>query len=170
VRRRVVVLRGPAGVGKSTLAAALRDTLGYPTAAIDTDLFNWAIVPGESNKQVVYDNLGLLAESYLRYDYDVVISGLILTAEERGALASLRAKAGLLGGSYTEVYCHATLDTTLQRHADRGRDVDPALIEDWWHLARADVSAVPWKVHELDMEQPLAVNVQNVLRLLQRTD
>jgi len=90
-------LRGPAGAGKSSLAEALRQELGYPAAAIDTDLFNWTIVPGESNKRVVYDNLCLLAESYLRYGYDVVISGLILTYEEQGALASLRAKAGLLG-------------------------------------------------------------------------
>jgi cytidylate kinase len=30
--RRLVVLRGPAGVGKSSLAQALREELGYPTA------------------------------------------------------------------------------------------------------------------------------------------
>lgn len=167
-RRRVVVLRGPAGVGKSTLANALRDALGYPTSAIDTDLFNWTVVPGESNKRVVYDNLGLLTESYLRYDYDVVISGLILTGEEQGALAALRAKTRLLGGGYWDFYCHAPLSVTLERHAARDRAVEVDLIEKWWHEARDDIAEVPWRVAELDMTRPLDANVGQILGQLRR--
>lgn len=167
--RRLVVLRGPAGAGKSSLAEALRQELGYPAAAIDTDLFNWMIVPGESNKRVVYDNLCLLAESYLRYGYDVIVSGLILTHEEQGALAALRAKVGLLGGGYWDFYCHVPLDMAMRRSAERDRDVPAEWIHKWWHDAREDLSAVSWPVHELDMQRPLTVNVHEVTAVLSGT-
>lgn len=165
-RQQLVVLRGPAGVGKSTLAAALRDELGYPAAAVDTDMFNWAIVPGESNKQVVYENVCLLVESYLRHGYDVVVSGLIFGYEEQGALASLRAKAPLLGATYWDFYCHAPLDVAMRRSADRLYDVDAELVAIWWHEAREDVSSVPWSVRELDMQRPIETNVQEIMTLL----
>jgi predicted kinase len=167
-RRRIVVLRGPAGAGKSTLAAALRDRLGYPTAAIDTDLFNWTMVPGELNKRVVYDNLCLLTESYLRYGYDVVLSGLILTDEEQGALAALRAKAEMLRGSYWDFYCHVPLDVALRRAAGRAKNVPASSIEQWWSAARADIERVPWLVWDLDMEQPVETNVAAIAALLRQ--
>lgn len=162
-----MVLRGPAGVGKSTLAAAVRDALGYPTAVIDTDMFNWTIVPGESNKRVVYDNVLLLAESYLRYGYDLVVSGLILSSEERGAIAALRAKAQLLGHGCWDFCCTAPLDVTFRRHLARGRDVPVELIEKWWHEAEADRATITWPVHELDMRLPVERNVRRILDLLE---
>ncbi|WP_129668043.1 AAA family ATPase [Phytoactinopolyspora endophytica] len=165
--RMLVVLRGPAGAGKSALAEALRDRLGYPAAAIDTDMFNWTTVPGESNKQVVYDNVCLLAESYLRHGYDVVLSGLIFSFEERGALASLRARGRLLGWSYWDFYCHVPLDVAKRRSADRARDVPAEFVEKWWHDARGDVSSVLWPVRELDMQRPVESNVEEIISLLQ---
>lgn len=120
----------------------------------DTDMFNWTTVPGESNKRVVHDNTCLLVESYLRYGYDVVLSGLILTYEEQGALASLRAKARMLGACW-DFFCDAPLSVVLQRAAQRKRDVPSDLVEKWWHEARADVALVSWQVDRLDTRQPL---------------
>ena len=84
-------------------------------------------MPGESTKRVVNDNGCLLAESYLRYGYDVVLSGLILTHEEQGALASRRAKAALPGGTYWDFFRHAPLDMAVRWSAGRGRDVPAGL-------------------------------------------
>lgn len=92
-RMRTIVLRGPGGAGKTTLGEALRSELGYPSALIDTDMFNWTTVPGQSNKRVVFDAVRSLAEVYLRNGYNVIVCGLILTNEECGGIELLAAAA-----------------------------------------------------------------------------
>ena len=67
----VFVLRGPAGVGKSTLATAVQQALGYPTAHLDTDVLNWQFVPGEPNKHVVFEVLQQITATYLANGYHV---------------------------------------------------------------------------------------------------
>jgi len=122
-------------------------------------------VPGESSKRVVYDNVCLLAESYLRYGYDVVLSGLILTHEEQGALASRRAKqlcwaepTGISIATRRSIWRCAgrQAETATSRRA--GREV----------MAGRDVSLVPGPVRELEMRQPLAANVHQVIGVLSR--
>ena len=51
-----IILRGPAGAGKSVLAHEVQERCTTKTALIDTDIFNWTIVPGEDDKAVVYEN------------------------------------------------------------------------------------------------------------------
>lgn len=42
-------------------------------AVVDTDLFQWEIVPGEPDKRLVFSNVLLLAHNYLRHGYDLVL-------------------------------------------------------------------------------------------------
>lgn len=86
----VVALRGPAGAGKTTLAEAVREAAPGRAAIIDTDPFQWEIVPREPDKRLVYSNALLPAHNYLRNGYGVVLSGLIPTREEAGAMEELR--------------------------------------------------------------------------------
>ena len=80
----VIVLRGPAGAGKSTLALAVQRALGYPTAHLDTDVLNWQFVPGEPNKYVVFNVLQQITSTYLAHGYHVVIAGTSRLAKRQG--------------------------------------------------------------------------------------
>lgn len=85
-----LILRGPAGAGKSTLARSIQEAFPQKVAVIDTDIFSWQIVPGEDDKELVYENIVSLASSYLRRGHSLIVEGLIISAEERGALEELR--------------------------------------------------------------------------------
>lgn len=159
----VIVLRGPAGAGKSTLAEHLREAMKYPCAVVDTDIFSWQCVPGESDKQVVYENVLLVAENYLRHGYSVIVSGLILTAEEDGAIGRLRDLAAALRHVVGDFYCAAPLEVAIDRNAARTKDVPEEHIRLWWQLAGDDRTRIAWTVHELNMERPLDENVAHVL-------
>lgn len=162
----IVVLRGPAGAGKSALAERLRERMGYPTAAVDTDVFNWQFVPGESNKAVVFENMRLVAESYLLHGYQVIVSGLILTGEEAGTMAKLRSAARADGEMYVDCYCAVPVEVAVERAEARDKMVPIERIREWWGWAEADRADVAWPLHQLDLTRPLADNVDAVLALL----
>ena len=158
----VIVLRGPAGVGKSTLATAVQQALGYPTAHLDTDVLNWQFVPGEPNKHVVFEVLQQITATYLANGYHVVIAGTIPTTEEAGALDSIRTAARFHHHGYHEFFCDAPLSTCVDRASGRVRNVTPADIERWWHESRHDLAALTSETVILDMTLPLERNVETV--------
>lgn len=162
----VIILRGPSGVGKSTLAVAVQEALGYPTAHPDTDVLNWQFVPGESNKYVVFDVLQQLTAAYLGHSYHVVIAGTIPAREEAGALAAIRAAALFHGHRYGEFFCDAPLATCVERASGRGRDVRPDDIARWWHESRHDLANLTPGVTVLDLSLPTERNVEIVRALV----
>lgn len=162
---KTIIPRGPGGVGKTTLGETLRAELGYPSALIDTDMFNWETVPGESNKQVVYDAVRTLAEVYLRNGYNVIVCGLILTSEDHGGIALLASATRFYGHSFHDFYCSADLATALERSNARSRDIPEADIKRWWSAAEVDVINIPWPVHRLDMTRSIPDLVIDVLHI-----
>lgn len=161
---RTIVLRGPGGAGKTTLGEALRSELGYPSALIDTDMFNWATVPGETNKQVVFDAMRSMAEVYIRNRYNVIVCGLILTDEDHGGIELLASASLFYGHSFHDFYCDVDLETAVERSNRRDRAIPEADIQRWWSAARKDVEKVPWKVDRLKMSRSVPDLVTDVLR------
>lgn len=158
-----IILRGPAGSGKSTLAREIQRRCLSKTAVIDTDLFNWSIVPGEDDKAVVYENVVALSSNYLRRGYNVIIEGLIVSSEEQGALEQVRKLAAERRALVVDFYCRVSKDVALQRNERRGEGVERHQIEDWWDLAEADKASVFVPLVELDLEAELDVVATKVL-------
>lgn len=159
----LVVLRGPAGVGKTTLAKSVQATAAQRLATIDTDLFNWEIVPGEPDKALVYRNLVMLAESYLRSHYSVIISGLILSSEEAGAMQKLRRFAASRSVIFLDFYCWAARGVVIRRNRTRDKPVPEAAVLRWWEQAELDKPNVAWELITLDMSAALAPLTGQVL-------
>ena len=159
----LIVLRGPAGVGKTTLAKSVQAAADQRVATIDTDLFNWEIVPGEPDKALVYRNLAMLAESYLRSRYSVIISGLILSSEEAGAVHKLRRFAASRGVICLDFYCWASREVVVQRNRARDKQVPEAAVLRWWEQADLDKPNVAWELITLDMRAALAPLTDQVL-------
>ncbi len=158
-----VILRGPAGAGKSSLAREVQRLCSFKTAAIDTDLFNWTIVPGEDDKATVYENVVALATNYLHRGYNVIIEGLIISSEERGALDAVHQIANAEGVPVVEFYCQVPKDVALKRSSGRNKHVPSQEVEQWWDLAEADRANVRVQLVELDMTADLDVLAASVL-------
>ena len=158
-----IILRGPAGFGKSTLAKEIQRRCRSKTAVIDTDIFNWSIVPGEDDKAVVYENVVTLASNYLRRSYNVIIEGLIISSEEQGALEQVRKLAAERRAVGLDFYCRVSKDVALGRNEGRGKGVEAVQIEEWWDLAEADKANVSVPLIELDMEAALGDVATKVL-------
>ena len=161
-----IILRGPAGAGKSALAREIQVRCSSKTAVIGTDLFNWTIVPGEDDKAVVYENVVALARNYLHRGYNVMIEGLIISSEERGALEAVHQIAAAEDVPVVEFYCHVPKDVALKRSTERSKNVPSQTIEQWWDLAEADRASVQVQLIELDMTADLDAVATSVLDTL----
>ena len=170
LRQFCAVLRGPAGAGKSTLARALQAALAAKVAVIDTDIFNWQIVPGEDDKDVVYENVLSLASTYMKHGYSVIVEGLILTDEERGAIARLSHLAAGRGVSFADFYCSVPKDVALCRAERRERQVSSDAISAWWERGEEDKRNVAWALVEIDMTLAVSESVAAVLGRLTLLD
>ena len=109
----VIVFRGPAGAGESTVATAVQQAREHPTSRLDTDVLNWQFVPGEPNKHVVFEVLQQIIATFLAHGNHVVIAGTIPTTEVAGALAAIRTAARFHRHSYREFFCNAPLSTCV---------------------------------------------------------
>ncbi len=158
-----IILRGPAASGKSTLAREIQRRSPSKTAVIDTDLFNWSIVPGEDNKAVVFENVVALSSNYLRRNYNVIVEGLIVSSEERGALEQVRKLALQRQAIVVDFYCRVSKDVALARNEGRGKGIEPRQIEEWWDLAEADKANAPASLIELDMDDEVGDVATKVL-------
>ena len=148
----LIILRGPAASGKSTLAREIQRRCRSKTAVIDTDLFNWSIVPGEDDNAVVYENVVTISSNYLRHNYNVIIEGLIVSSEEQGALEQVRKLAAERGAVVVDFYCRVSKGVALARNEQRAKGIEASQIADWWDLAEADKANASVPLIELDME------------------
>lgn len=161
-----IILRGPAGAGKSALAKELQVRCSSKTAVIGTDLFNWTIVPGEDDKAAVYENVVALVTNYLHRSYNVIIEGLIISSEEQGAMEAVHQIANAEGVPVVEFYCQVPKDIALKRSSQRSKNVPSQTIEQWWDLAETDKATVNVQLVELDMTADLDAVATSVLDTL----
>ena len=148
----------------------IRMALSAKVAVIDTDIFNWQIVPGEDDKDVVYENVVSLASAYMKHGYSVIVEGLILTDEENGAMARLRRVAAGRGVTFADFYCSIPKEEALCRAERRERRVSSDKISAWWDLAEADKRNVDRPLCEIDMTGDVSESVAAVLDELTRLE
>jgi cytidylate kinase len=127
----VLILTGPPGAGKTTVADLLATEADVPTVHLTTDLFYRAIRAGfvppylpESQRQneVVIDAIVATVATYARGGYDVVVDGII------GSWFLAPFRAAREGWAMSYVVLRPDLATTLSRTQQRPdselKDVD----------------------------------------------
>jgi hypothetical protein len=165
---RVVVLRGPAGGGKSTVSAlALAEVRGRGVRAVylEQDFFrNSAAGGGKGARECARDMLVAAARAAHAAGYSVLLEGILSKEHHAEALEVLANELG--PGALSFVYLNVSLEETKARHAGRAKasEFGAEKLEEWWS------SAAPLGVAGevlIASDSPLAATVAAVVALLE---
>ncbi|MEX0786848.1 MAG: AAA family ATPase, partial [Dehalococcoidia bacterium] len=102
--------------------------------------------------------------NYLHRGYNVIVEGLIISSEERGALDAVHQIADAEGVPVVHFYCQLPKDLALKRSTERNKNVPSHQVEQWWDLAEADRANVRVQLVELDMTAHLDALANSVLQ------
>jgi uncharacterized protein len=179
----VLLVHGRSGVGKSTVAAALGDTLGLEhlqTDLVRRELFfrngntrlDSAELYSPENRQKVYDQMAKRANELLNQRVSIVLDGTFLSGALRD---SFRKLADSHGANWLAVHCSCPLEVARQRIVER-RESGPHVSDAWPELPamqhetespspdKPDLSAAGSPAsYELDTRAGLSEMVQQVL-------
>lgn len=128
----LVLLRGNAACGKSTVAVALQRTLGPGTANIGQDHFRRVVLREHDVPKA--DNIDLIAHT-IRYctsiGYHVIVEGIFLAEHYREMLHGVI--AGHQGPTHV-FYLDVPLEETLRRHRTRplGVELSAGKLREWY--------------------------------------
>ena len=133
---RVVVLRGPAGSGKSTVSAGVLASVrarGGRVAYLEQDYYrNTALAGGAGAREAARDMLVASARAAHAAGFSVLIEGILSKAHHSAALAQLGAELPV-----SCVYLNVPLEETKARHAGRAKAAEfgAEKLEEWWASA-----------------------------------
>lgn len=121
----VLILRGPSGVGKSTISHLIQEKLGVNWTVIDVDKFKHYMPykEGRVNRaertEIAHDVSHYFAKQMYDKGYDVILEEMYRQAHNDSLVKFL--KANNMG--YLKVFLSAPIEDIIQRSRDRGKVV-----------------------------------------------
>ena len=157
----LIVLRGNAACGKTTVASRLQRELGRGTANVGQDHFRRVVLREHDAPDA--DNIGLIAHT-IRYctdiGYNVIAEGIFLAEHYRDMLCGVIADHP---GRTHVFYLDVPLEETLRRHRERplGAELSADKLREWY--VPSDTLGVPGEI-VLDGTADLARTVETITR------
>lgn len=124
----ILVIRGPAGSGKSSLGKTIQAYFGQNVAHLRADYFYYNVCPQDKNQALdnnplVYKNLEKLTENYLAGGYSVILDGYLTKIDKFGLEKSLSKLAKTNQARYVRVFLQKPQDIPV---VNENQEVDPS--------------------------------------------
>lgn len=134
----LIVIRGPAGSGKSSVARELHETAKQKTALLPQDVFRVNIAKEqEGAAAITADVIKYAAKKFLDSHYTVILEGLF-NIEQEHYKRLLEDLFGYNQGSNHLYFLEISLDESIKRNTARpkGRIIDESAMREWYPKAQ----------------------------------
>ena len=128
--KRLIILRGPSGAGKTTVTKIIRKKLKGKTAVLCSDPFYHGICIREQNKDVVYGALYLLTGHYLKNGYNVILEGVLSSKKNKKLRIDKFKRLGKrYGARVTMFYLNVDVRTAVKRRKRKEYVMTPRYVK-----------------------------------------
>lgn len=131
---KLIVIRGPAGSGKSSVARELHNTATEKTALLPLDLFRVDIAKEQEGAPLITaDIIGHAAKRFLDADYTVILEGIFNLKKDY--YKDLFADLLQYNQAYSHIYfLEVSLEESINRNSARpkGNAIDEGAIREWY--------------------------------------
>jgi adenylate kinase family enzyme len=135
---KLIIIRGPSGVGKSTVARAVKERSDRPTLLLEQDLFRPLFNKGGTDSDIpIWELIEASVKVGLQHRYDVILEG-ILNVQKPGRLDFFENLFRYHPEENYLFYLDASFDETLKRHEsrpDKKIEFGEKEMREWWDLA-----------------------------------
>lgn len=124
----VIILRGPVGVGKSTISRIIQQKLGPKWCVINVDELKYPIqlLPDESNRperaQIAHDVSNFYAREMHQYGYHVILEEMYKKPKNDSVVSYMKEN----GLSCLKVFLSAPVEATIERNNNRSKVINEA--------------------------------------------
>lgn len=130
VMAHLVLIRGPAGSGKSTLSDKVGKRIKGNVVVLHKDLFHFQIP--QRGKVPVREILSLISEFLLSRNFSVVLDGLFGGATARKSILELKRIARRANAKFTLVFLDTNKDVCLERNRKRKKAIPVKDVHKWY--------------------------------------
>jgi len=134
---KLIIIRGPSGVGKSSVAKALKEKTDRPTMLIEQDIFRTFSNEETPNNLPVHEMVEVTTLIALKHGFDVILEG-ILNVQKPGRREMYERIFKAHPAENYIFYMEASFDETVRRHGARLDKKDKFGADDmreWYGLA-----------------------------------
>ena len=160
---KLIILRGPSGSGKSSVAKELRKKSKYKTALVEQDYLRRIVLKEEDTQDGINSRLILQVVKFaLDSEYNVILEGILFTKHYKEMLSELLDYHPNENYAY---YFDVSFKETLKRHAtkDTAQEFGEKEMKNWYQ--QSDTLGL---IYEQVLPETLSLK-QTVLKILKET-
>lgn len=130
--KQLIIIRGGTSTGKTSISKYIQNKyIESNIAILCPDYFYYDVVPDSRGKNLVYENLKLLVENYLKNDYSVILEGLLTKLYEKYPKQIWEEIAKEYNTKVKFIYLDMDINEALKRHHDTNKNVTDEQATEW---------------------------------------
>ncbi len=141
----LIILRGPPGIGKSTIAKQLANHISGNVSVVGIDILRWEFIPNRSENfndhNLVYINLKDICKNTLNEGLSIIIEGILASKDKNGNLRIEEfEKFSEAGVKVSRIFLQGSREIQESRLRKKNAQNSPDEIQEWTELANSTVT------------------------------
>jgi len=167
----LIILRGPPGIGKSTISKKLANHISGNVAVVDIDVLRYDFIPKRNedfnDHALVYSNLKDICKNTLKEGLSIILEGILASKDKNGNLRIDEfEKFSKSGIKATRIFLHGGRETQELRLKKKNAHYSYDKVQEWTQLANSTITNKDFIINTDNKTENMIVDeILNVIKI-----